>query len=372
MSRVFLSDVAKERKETCKENKELYPAVGLEHLVPSEISLTAWDEGVDNTFTKMFHKGDVLFGRRRAYLKKAAVATFDGVCSGDIIVIEAKPDFILPELLPFVIQNDRLFDFAVGQSAGSLSPRVKWEQLKNYEFELPEIDQQKKLASLLWTMETTKRAYQDMISVTDELVKSQFIEMFGDPKTNPYSWKAVHIKEICNIKSGVTLPVEKENEGGEIAYIKVADMNIKGNEKYITTSTKFVSRVTAGNGIFPLGTIVFPKNGAAVATNKKRIIKIPTCADLNTMGVTPQIEIEEQYFYEWFKLLDLSAISHVSAIPQINAKTMGEQIIMLPPMDLQHQFAKFVHQSDKSKFDLEQALSELKDIYNCIFAEKRG
>ncbi len=202
MSRVFLSDVAKERKETCKENKELYPAVGLEHLVPSEISLTAWDEGVDNTFTKMFHKGDVLFGRRRAYLKKAAVATFDGVCSGDIIVIEAKPDFILPELLPFVIQNDRLFDFAVGQSAGSLSPRVKWEQLKNYEFELPEIDQQKKLASLLWTMETTKRAYQDMISVTDELVKSQFIEMFGDPKTNPYSWKAVHIKEICNIKSG--------------------------------------------------------------------------------------------------------------------------------------------------------------------------
>ena len=70
MSKVLLGDVATERRETCKGSKDGYPTVGLEHLTPEEITLASWDDGSDNTFTKMFHKGDVLFGRRRAYLKK--------------------------------------------------------------------------------------------------------------------------------------------------------------------------------------------------------------------------------------------------------------------------------------------------------------
>ena len=175
MPKVLLGDIAHEHKEICKGNKEGYPIVGLEHLIPGEITLTRWDENSENTFTKMFRKGNVLFGRRRAYLKKAAVATFDGICSGDITVIEADSDKILPELLPFIIQNDDLFDFAVGKSAGSLSPRVKWEHLKHYEFELPDMDKQKELAEILWAIAETRKSYRELIAATDELVKSQFI-----------------------------------------------------------------------------------------------------------------------------------------------------------------------------------------------------
>ena len=175
MSRVHLGDVAAERRDSCKGDRQGYPVVGLEHLIPEEITLIAWDEGSENTFTKIFRKGDVLFGRRRAYLKKAAVAPFDGICSGDITVIQAKEGEILPELLPFVIQNDDLFDYAVGKSAGSLSPRVKWEHLKNYEFELPDMDKQRELSELLWAMENIRKAYQKLIAATDELVKSQFV-----------------------------------------------------------------------------------------------------------------------------------------------------------------------------------------------------
>ncbi len=175
MSKVCLGDVAFEHKETCKGDKGSYPVVGLEHLIPEDIELSLWDEGSDNTFTKVFRKGNVLFGRRRAYLKKAAVAPFDGICSGDITVIEAKPDKIAPELLPFIIQNDALFDFAVEKSAGSLSPRVKWEHLREFEFELPEMDKQRQLAEVLWSMDATKKAYRNLVKSTDELVKSQFI-----------------------------------------------------------------------------------------------------------------------------------------------------------------------------------------------------
>ena len=153
MSRVTLGDVAIERRETLKGAKVDYPTVGLEHLIPKQITLTTWGNDSDTTFTKVFRRGQVLFGRRRAYLKKAAIAPFDGLCSGDITVIEAKANLILPELLPFVIQNDDFFDYAVGKSAGSLSPRVKWEHLKKYEFELPDMIKQRKLAELLWSID---------------------------------------------------------------------------------------------------------------------------------------------------------------------------------------------------------------------------
>ena len=174
MARVKLGEVASEYKEVCKGSKAGLPVVGLEHLIPQEMTLSEWDDDKDNTFTKVFRKGQMLFGRRRAYLKKAAVAPFDGICSGDITVIEAKPDRILPELLPFIIQNDSLFDYAVGKSAGSLSPRVKWEHLSDYEFELPELTQQKELAELLWAANKAKDAYKRLMTATDELVKSQF------------------------------------------------------------------------------------------------------------------------------------------------------------------------------------------------------
>ena len=196
MTRVCLGDVANERKENCKTNEYNDHIVGLEHLIPQEITLTQWAEKIENTFTKVFHKGDVLFGRRRAYLKKAAVAPFDGICSGDITVIEAKPNKIVPELLPFIIQNDNLFDYAVEKSAGSLSPRVKWSHLQNYEFELPNLEKQQQIAEILCAAETTRQAYKTIIQKTDSLLKATFSQMFENAKKEK-------IGDVCDIKARI-------------------------------------------------------------------------------------------------------------------------------------------------------------------------
>jgi type I restriction enzyme S subunit len=92
----------------------------------------------------------VLFGKRRAYQRKVAVADFDGICSGDIYVLETKdPSVLLPELLPFICQTDGFFEHAIGTSAGSLSPRTNWKSLANYEFALPPLDKQRQLARTL-------------------------------------------------------------------------------------------------------------------------------------------------------------------------------------------------------------------------------
>ena len=126
-----------------------------------------------------------MFGRRRAYLKKAAIADFDGICSGDITVIEAIPGKVDPLLLPFIIQNDKFFDYAVSRSAGGLSPRVKWEHLKDYEFDLPPIEEQRILADKLWAAYRLKESYKKLLTATQEMVKSQFIEIFYGMETTP-------------------------------------------------------------------------------------------------------------------------------------------------------------------------------------------
>lgn len=124
--------------------------VGLEHLEPGDLRIRSWGNVADGvTFTSMFQPGQVLFGKRRAYQRKVAVADFSGVCSGDIYVLETKDtQVLLPELLPFICQTDAFFDHAVGTSAGSLSPRTNWTSLANFEFSLPSIAEQEKLLEL--------------------------------------------------------------------------------------------------------------------------------------------------------------------------------------------------------------------------------
>jgi len=152
---VKFGDVVAEPKETCKSiiAEGIEHVVGLEHIETGDLHLrkSATIEE-STTFSKKFRKGDVLFGRRRAYLKKAAKAEFDGICSGDITVFRAKKD-LLPELLPFIVSNDKFFDYAVKHSAGGLSPRVKFKDLANYEFLLPPKAEQARLAELLWAMD---------------------------------------------------------------------------------------------------------------------------------------------------------------------------------------------------------------------------
>ncbi|WP_299152270.1 restriction endonuclease subunit S [uncultured Christiangramia sp.] len=152
---VKFGDVVREPKESIKdpESAGVEYVLGLEHIEPEDIHLRSFNTLEDSTtFTKAFKKGDVLFGRRRAYLKKAARAEFDGICSGDITVFRAKEN-LLPELLPFIVNNDKFFDWAVKHSAGGLSPRVKFKDLVKYEFLLPPKDQQAQLAELLWSMD---------------------------------------------------------------------------------------------------------------------------------------------------------------------------------------------------------------------------
>ena len=355
MSRVKLGDVAQEYKATVKDCSNL-PIVGLEHLTPGEITLERWDEGTENTFTKGFKKGQMLFGRRRAYLKKAAVAPFDGVCSGDITVIEAIPGKILPELLPFIIQNDLLFDYAVGKSAGSLSPRVKWVDLKDYEFELPEIEKQTSLVDLLKAAHATRKAYQEQIKATADLVKSQFIEMFGGQEENPYGYPSVTLGEVCSFFSGTGFPNEYQgNQSGKYPFFKVGDIsrNVQNGNKQLQDCDNYIDDDVVPQihgAIIPEGTVVFAKIGEALRLNRRAITSQNCLIDNNAMGIKPDSKLTLGYFFQYMQLLDMGKYAGATAMPSVRKSTLENVQILIPPTDKQMQFEQLMQQSDKSKF----------------------
>lgn len=197
-TKVKLGEVIAEPKDTVNDfaSEQIEHVVGLEHIDSEDIQLRrSANMDSSTTFTKKFSAGDVLFGRRRAYLKKAAQAKFSGICSGDINVMRAK-EGLLPELLPFVINNDKFFDYAVKHSAGGLSPRVKFKDLAHYEFLLPSKDQQAKLAELLWTMNDV---IEQELTLLDKLKQSYFTSI------NQFMMRGLYLDHgvLINTKCGL-------------------------------------------------------------------------------------------------------------------------------------------------------------------------
>ena len=139
--------------------------VGLEHLDPGTLHLREWGHPTDVKGQKLaFKKGDVIFGRRRAYQRKLAVAEFDGICSAHAMVIRAKPKMVLPEFLPFFLQSDMFMERAIEISVGSLSPTINWSAIKDQKFPLPPIEEQKRIAEVLWAADEAVKARKNIIA----------------------------------------------------------------------------------------------------------------------------------------------------------------------------------------------------------------
>jgi len=280
-TRVKLSDVVAEPRDTVKDfsTEQIEHVVGLEHINSEDIHLRrSANMDSSTTFTKKFLMGDVLFGRRRAYLKKAAQAKFSGICSGDITVLRIK-EGLLSELLPFVVNNDKFFDYAVKHSAGGLSPRVKFKDLANYEFLLPPKEQQTQLAELFWAMDEVveketmvldriKNLY-DLASLKYILGKERVVDTTESLNMTelgliPKQWTIKKYKDIAELIHGYQFRENDFTENG-IPIIKIGEIGKDGNLNLQNCSYIDLSRLSEfENKIIRNGDILMALTGATL------------------------------------------------------------------------------------------------------------
>jgi type I restriction enzyme S subunit len=193
-------------------------------------------------------------------------------------------------------------------------------------------------------------------------------------------WELKKLGEVCEYKSGTTISPILEKPNGAILYVKVGDMNILGNEDYITVSSRYVDRKDINaNQIIPTGSIIFPKRGGAIATNKKRRIVLPTIVDLNTMALVPSKIIDNDYLFFWFKQIDLATLSNGTSIPQINNYSFDNVFISYPKsIPEQQRIVAILDEAfeaiDQAKANTEKNLQNARELFqselNSIFTNK--
>lgn len=167
--------------------KGLEKYVGLENLSSETFEIQGYGLIKNGTsFTKRFFSGNVLFSKRRSYLKKVAVADFDGICSGDVLVFEVKEDkrsVLLPAYLPYIVRSNDFIHFATYTSAGSLSPRTKWKEMIDYEFGLPSPNEQEKIVNTLEKYESKSKLLKVDIDKFQEKLEHLSVSITNDSIT---------------------------------------------------------------------------------------------------------------------------------------------------------------------------------------------
>jgi len=227
--------------------------VGLNHFVSGDIKIKNWGPTESLTSsTKAFEAGDILFARRNAYLRRASLVDFDGCCSGDAFVLRENHEKVVPGFLAFFMNSNALWDYANSNAAGTMSKRVKWRDLTEYEILLPPKDQQAQLAELLWAMDEV---------IERELLLSNSLKTFYNvgieellegksllkKENGKYSilkdnsvrdtWGNISIGELCNkVTDGEHLSPVFLEEGKPILSAK----DIRENDVQIENS-KFIS-----------------------------------------------------------------------------------------------------------------------------------
>ena len=369
MRRIKLGEMADEVRDKWSGSTAGVPVVGLEHLEPDEIWLRQWEKDVEeNTFTKAFRKGQLLLGRRRVYQKKLSLAPCDGICSGDITVIAARPKAILPELLPFYLRTDSFFDYAMQGSAGSLSPRVKWAHLADYEFDLPSIDRQHELAELLWAANDLKEKYKKLISASDEMLKAKFREMFGECG-GEIGGVGVELEAVCEtFIDGDWIEAKDQSDSG----IRLVQTGNVGEGEYLDRQDKarWISEATfarlhcteilAGDILIsrlpdPIGrACIFPEGiGKAITAVDCTIVRLR-----ETMLPEFLIAISRSTGY----MMQIAKLTAGTTRARVSRGNLGKIKVPLPPLDRQRQFVEIAAQEEKVKANLKKSIADVDNI----------
>ena len=315
---------------TVKDFKSLEISGAKEHITAA---------GLASSASNLIPAGSIIVPTRMA-LGKAAINTTPIAINQDLKALRIKD--------PSIIDRDFLFRFLLSKSAylesqgkGATVKGITLDVLREIDVPLPPKTEQQRIAAILDKADSLHSKRQQALRLTDRFLRSTFIDMFGDPIANEKCLPVRLLGDVCRFYAGNSLPNGEPFDGqtGGFLHIKVGDMNLPGNEVEIHIAREWSSR-GFGAIIAPAGSILIPKRGGAIATNKKRVLSRPCALDPNLMAIEPGEKLRQEVLVEWFKLFDLSSISSGSAVPQLNKGDLAPLKITVPPLEMQDKFVK--------------------------------
>jgi type I restriction enzyme S subunit len=359
--------------------------VGLEHLEPGDLRIRSWGNVADGvTFTSVFQPGQVLFGKRRAYQRKVAVADFSGVCSGDIYVLETKDSSVLlPKLLPFICQTDAFYDHAVGTSAGSLSPRTNWSSLADFEFALPPKEEQGRLLQLFTVSHELAERYRDAIDAIEDARQAFLAYAFPeDPLSSVANSASVRrLDELAEIRTGLALG--KKHGAKHLVprpYLRVA--NVLDGELDLT-DLKIVEARADELGRYELrdGDVLMTEGGDFDKLGRGTVWhgQINGCLHQNhVFAVRPNNSLLLSHYLAamarsaYGKRYFLSCAKKTSNLASINKQQLSRFPVLWTPLKMQARIADQVAAYDLAERQLRQRLASANELAAKVLSSTFG
>lgn len=337
------------KKKPTDDDKEHY--IGLEHLDSDCLSITRWGSDVAPTGEKLLmKKGDILFGKRRAYQRKVGIAPFDGIFSAHGMVLRPNEEVINKDFFPFFISSDQFMERAVRISVGGLSPTINWKDLREQEFELPSLDKQLVLADKLWAAYRLKESYKKLLVATDEMVKSQFIEMFGNCQ------QVEKLSSLCDTFIDRDWIESKDQSDEGIRLVQTGNVGngfFKGKEdkcRFISNETfdrLHCTEIFSGDILVsrlpdPIGRACMSPNGLG---------RMITAVDCSIIRLKESILAD--FFIAYTMTPNYSAqineVTTGTTRRRVSRANLGNVKVPVPQIDKQKLFVSIAEQADKSK-----------------------
>lgn len=326
-------------------------------------------DDVGPAFTRIFKPGQILYGSRRTYLKKVAVADFEGICANTTFVLESKDNSIFDNrLLPFIMLSDAFTRWSIAHSKGSTNPYVLFSDLADYEFDLPPIAEQKVLADKLWAAYEVKQSYLKMIEATQEMIKSQFIEMFGtldEPK--------VEVKKLIDVvlSSGQygSNTSATDYQEGKPRYIRITDINDDGS---LNDDIKTAEVIEDKYKLIP-GDIVFARTGATVGKTYMHETGNAIYAGYLIKYQMDESKMKPAFmkafthsktYYNW-----VANSQKIGAQPNISAAQYDKMPVLVPQIKKQEEFLTIYQQADKSEVELRKSIDAINKVIKSLINE---
>ena len=369
--RVKLGDVAEQIKDKInKDNTSLEYYIGGEHIESGRIVINKKAPLKGSTVGPAFHMhfmpGDVLLMSRNPHLCKASMVDFEGICSDVSYVVRTKDESVFTQrLLPFVVQTKAFWRFAEENKRGGMPFFLNWKDFAEFEFNLPDPSEQEKIADLLWAAENTKEAYEAQVALTDELVKSQFIEVSQKWKdTAKYEPLASYIKKITY---GFTNPMPDTEEGPwKITAKDIVDGTI--NYETARKTSKDAYDALTDKSRPEIGDVLLTKDGTlgrtALVEDSGICINQSVAAIRCNDRIIPEflVSMLRMPEYQEKMLADAGGVT----VKHLYITRVDKMPVLVPDVDAQRRWIEFINQSDKSKFELKQSIEKVEAIIKSL------
>jgi type I restriction enzyme S subunit len=379
-TRVRFGDVVRLSTERCTDPlaQGIERYVGLEHLEPGDLRIRSWGNVADGvTFTNRFRPGQVLFGKRRAYQRKVAVAEFDGICSSDIYVFEPADDRLLPGLLPFICQTTGFFEHALKTSAGSLSPRTNWSSLADYEFALPSLEKQQQIGAACDLLRASIEACCDTLRIASATRDSLIMHLYEHGTHSetramtalgmlPLSWHALPLETRYDVQLGKKLSPTAALNGDPRPYLRNENVDWNRLDLSDVKEMCFTAEERSKLELQPQDIVACEGRHVGKAAMWNGEVSGMCCQ--NTLHRLRAHGPEEHppYMLHCLRYFHISqrfvVDTAASTIPHLTLERFRRMMFPFPPMDEQKRIAACVDTMDTSMAQLERRLQTTKEI----------